>query len=187
MPMGANPLLSSTFKQRDRWSRLIARDPRVKLMHCHVLRSFALCAHTDKDGRLVIDPTYPELAKTADCHRATAIRAVAVAEEIGIVRKARHSDGRVSNAYELLLPEAGSNGRKFPPAEVATDANVNFPTVADLPVAAGSNRRTAATVLSVESKDEIYTLHSGESVFISNSSTSDEETAVRGADIRARR
>jgi hypothetical protein len=50
-------LVVVTFKQRDRWSRRIGRDDRVKLMHRHVLRSLALCAHTDGGGRLVIDPT----------------------------------------------------------------------------------------------------------------------------------
>jgi hypothetical protein len=141
-----------TFKQRDRWSRLIARDPRVKLMHRHVLRSLALCARLDGNGRLVFDPTYAKLAKAARCHRATAIRAIDVAMEIGVVRKTRHSDGRVSNAFELLVPEAGSNGRKFP---VATVANLDAPMVANLPVTADANGRTAATVLRLRERKQV--------------------------------
>lgn len=152
----------ATFKQRDQWSRKTARDPHVKLMHRHVLRSLALFAHTDSGGTLVFDPTYDELAKAARCHKRTAQRAVAVAEEIGIVRKARHSDGRVSNAYELLLPQAVSNGDKFSvPTVTNSDADegpngdkLSIPTVTNLPVAEGSNGGTAAAVLRVESKEE---------------------------------
>ena len=153
----------ATFKQRDQWSRKIARDPRVKLSHRHVLRSLALCARTDNGGRLVIDPTYDELADACACSRSTAIRAIAVAENIGIVRKARHSDGRVSNAFELLLPEAGSNGVKFSAPTVSnSDADddpngVKFagPTVSNLPVDAGSNSVTADTVLRLRERKEV--------------------------------
>lgn len=177
-PADAITSVVATFKQRDQWSRKTARDPRVKLMHRHVLRSLALCARTDSGGMLVIDPTYAELAKAARCDRSTAIRAVNVAEQIGIVRKVRHSDGRVSNAFELLVPASnggknpGSNGGKFPVPTVANLADayagsdagsngvktpektqeVQRPTVANLADAEGSNGRTAATVLRVESK-----------------------------------
>ena len=124
-PADAITFVVTTFKQRDQWSRKTASDPRVKLMHGHVLRSLALFAHTDSGGTLVFDQTYDELAKAARCHKRTAQRAVAVAEEIGIVRKARHSDGRVSNAYELLLPQAVSNGDKFAVPTV-TNSNRQF-------------------------------------------------------------
>ena len=160
---GEITLVVTTFKQRDQWSRKTARDPRVKLMHRHVLRSLALCARADSGGMLVIDPTYADLAKAARCHRATVIRAVAVAEEIGIIRKVRQSDGRVSNTFELLLPQAGSYSSK---SRVPTVANSEggegpngckfpVPTVANIPDAESSNGRTAATVLRGESKKEL--------------------------------
>jgi len=142
----------STFKQRDRWSRKIARDRRVKLMHRHVLNSLARCAHTDKDGRLVINPTYKALAKAAACHPRTAQRAITVAEEIRIVRKVRHSNGRVSNGFELLMPEAGSNGDKKP---CSNGDKFPVPTVTNFTVSAGSNGGTAAAVLRVKRKTEL--------------------------------
>jgi hypothetical protein len=131
--------VATTFKQRDQWSRKTARDPRVKLMHRHVLRSLSLCARVDHDGKLVIDPTYDDLAEAAACNRRTAMRAVTVAEEIGIVRKTRHSDGRVPNSFELLLPAA--NGDKFA-----------VPTVTNIRVAAGSNGDSTCHRLKVETK-----------------------------------
>ncbi|MFK4725851.1 hypothetical protein ABIE89_006951 [Bradyrhizobium niftali] len=137
-----NNFAVTTFKQRDRWSRMIARDPHVKLMHRHVLRSLALCARTDDDGGLAIDPTYDELAKAAACSKSTAIRAVNVAEAIGIVGKKRHSDGRVSNEFELLFPR--SNGDKF-----------SVPTVSNLTENKTGNGVTADTVLSLKSKTEL--------------------------------
>jgi hypothetical protein len=154
-PADAITSVVTTFKQRDQWSRKIARDPRVKLSHRNVLRSLALCAHTDSGGRLVINPTYDELADACRCGRSTAIRAIAVAEEIGIVRKALHSDGRVSNAYQLLLPQSGSNGVKSSVPTVSnSDADegpngvkLSGSTVSNLPVATGSNSVTADTVL----------------------------------------
>ena len=162
-PADAITSVVTTFKQRDQWSRKTARDPRVKLMHRHVLRSLALCARTDSGGTLVIDPTYAELAKAARCDRSTAIRAVNVAEQISIVRRARHSDGRVSNAYELLLPQAGSNGDKFAvPTVTNSDADEGpnggkfpVPTVANWTDAEGSNGRTAATVLRLRERKEV--------------------------------
>jgi hypothetical protein len=104
--------LVTTFKQRGQWSRAIARNPDVKLSHRNVLRSLADLAELDDNNLLVINRTYDELAKACLCHRATAIRALALGVEIGIVRKVHVSDGRVSNSFELLLPEAGSNGSK---------------------------------------------------------------------------
>lgn len=87
------------------------------------------------------DPDRSDIRGAGQCG-GLPIRAVNVAEEIGIIRKARHSDGRVSNVFELLLPVA--NGRKF-----------EVPTVATLTDAEGSNGRTAATVLSVERKEVV--------------------------------
>jgi hypothetical protein len=144
---------ATTFKERDQWSRKTARDPRVKLMHRHVLRSLALCARTDKDGKLVIDPTYDDLAEASACHRGTAIRAINVAEEIGIVRKARRSDGRVSNAFELLLPNTASNGVKNLSKAAEKTQEIQRPTVANLAAVESSNGCTAATVLCVERKE----------------------------------
>ena len=103
---------AATFKQRDQWSRKVPKTLGLKLMHKNVLRSLALCARIDGGGRLVIDPTYEELAEAAGCSERTAYRVIVNAEEIGIVRKARHSDGRVSNAYELLLPNKATNSVK---------------------------------------------------------------------------
>ena len=133
---------ATTFKQRDHWSRMLPNISGLKLKHRDVLRSLALCARLNDKAEIVIDPTYAKPANAARCHKATAIRAVNVAEEIGVIRKKRHSDGRVSNVFELLLPVA--NGRK---SEV--------PTVANLADAQGSNGRTAATVLRLESKEEL--------------------------------
>lgn len=132
----------TTFKQRDQWSRMLPKVCGLKLKHRDVLRSLALCARLDDNAAILIDPTYYQLADAAGCGRSTAIRAVNVAEEIGIIRKKRHSDGRVSNAFELLLPVR--NGVKFP-----------VPTVSNLPDAEGSNGVTADTVLSVERKEEL--------------------------------
>jgi hypothetical protein len=94
----------------------------------------------DQHNELVINPTYTELAAACLCGRSTAIRAIAVAVEIGIVRKARESDGRVSNSFELLLPDAGSNGVKsvvFNGAKTADQSGSNgvkfeVPTVANV-------------------------------------------------------
>jgi hypothetical protein len=162
-PADAITFVVTTFKQRDQWSRKIARDPRVKLSHRNVLRSLALCARTDSGGRLVLDPTYDELADACRCGRSTAIRAIAVAEENGIVRKARRSDGRVSNAYELLLPQAGSNGVKFSAPTVSNSKaddgpnGVKFaaPTVSNSAADAGSNDVTADTVSRLRERKEV--------------------------------
>jgi hypothetical protein len=78
----------------------------------HVLCALARCARYDEKSDLIFDPNYDEIAGEAGCCKRTAIRAVAVAEEIGVLRKARHSDGRVSNAFDLLLPNAASNGER---------------------------------------------------------------------------
>jgi hypothetical protein len=84
-----------TFAQRDAWSRMLPRQDQVKLSHQAVLHQLALCAHTDKD-KLVIDPKYDDLAKAAGCSNKTAKRAIVVAIDIGLVRKARASGGGVS-------------------------------------------------------------------------------------------
>jgi hypothetical protein len=140
----------TTFKQRDQWSRKTARDRRVKLMHRHVLRSLALCTRTDKDGRLVIDPTYNELAKASACCERTAMRAITVAEEIGIIRKARHSDGRMSNAFELLLPAV--NGVKNADEAPEKTQESQRPTVTNFAAAEGVNPDSAVRVLRVKRK-----------------------------------
>src|SRR6266700_234407 len=106
------PSAIATFKQRDAWSHMVAREPRVKLSHRNVLRSLALCMRVDKDGKLVCNPTYEELGEASLCNRRTAMRAVAAGEAIGIIRKARQSDGRVSNGFELLMASVGANGDK---------------------------------------------------------------------------
>ena len=142
-----------TFKQRDRWSRLIARDRRVKLMHHKVLLSLALCARTDSGGKLVIDPTHAELAKAADCSERTVYRAIDSAEENGIVRKARHSDGRVSNAYELLLQTA--NGCKSAEKAAEKTLPIQCPTLPNFAVAESSNPATAGRVLRAKRKEEV--------------------------------
>jgi hypothetical protein len=119
-PLPSNTV--TTFRQRGQWARAVARNADVKLSHRNVLRSLADLARLDKAGKLVIDPTYDALAAACVCHRATAIRAIAFGVEIGIVGKVRSSDGRVSNTFELLFPEFGSNGCKF---EIPTVANID--------------------------------------------------------------
>jgi hypothetical protein len=151
-PPSSITIVVSTFKQRDAWSRMIAKHPLVKLMHRHVLRSLALCARINDEGGLVIDPTYKALAKAARCSDRTAKRAVAVGEEIRIVRKVRQSDGRVSNGFGLLLPEAGSNGDKKP---CSNGDKFPVPTVTNFTVSAGANGDTAVTVLRVKRKTEL--------------------------------
>ena len=121
----------ATFKQRDQWARKVARDRRVKPGHRLVLEALALTARLDKDGKLVVDPTYDLLAKASACHRATAIRTVAVAEEIGILRKARHSDGRVANSFDLLLPIDVANGDKTVEKAPEKTQEIPRPTVAN--------------------------------------------------------
>src|ERR1700722_17679137 len=80
---------ATTFKQRDQWSRMLPKVCGLKLKHRDVLRSLALCARLDDKAAILIDPTYDQLADAAGCGRSTAIRAVNVAEQIGIIRKAR--------------------------------------------------------------------------------------------------
>jgi hypothetical protein len=137
---------AATFKQRDQWSRKVPKIPGMKLMHKNVLRSLALCARTDRDGRFVIDPTYDELADAAGCCRRTAIYAIEVAEEIGIVRKARHSDGRVSNRFDLLLPNTAANGDKNAENPQEKTKEIQRPTVHGFSGAEGSNGASACTV-----------------------------------------
>jgi hypothetical protein len=144
--LSSRALVVATFRQRDQWARKAARDRRMKLIHRHVLRSLALCARFDRDGRLVIDPTYDELAEAAGCCRRTAIYAIEVAEEIGIVRKARHSDGRVSNAFDLLLPNDVANGDKNAENPQEKTKEIQLPTVHGFAAAEGSNGASACTV-----------------------------------------
>lgn len=106
------PSAVTTYRQRDAWSRMVAREARVKLSHRNVLRSLALCVRVDKQGNLSCRPTYEELGKASLCSARTAMRAISAGEEIGIVRKARQSDGRVSNDFDLLMPDGGSNRDK---------------------------------------------------------------------------
>jgi hypothetical protein len=138
-------LVVATFRQRDQWARKAARDRRVKLIHRHVLRSLSLCARLD-DGKLVIDPTYDELADAACCCRRTAIYAIEAAEEIGIVRKARHSDGRVANRFDLLLPNDAANGDKNAENPQEKTKEIQGPTVQEFAGAEGSNGASACTV-----------------------------------------
>jgi hypothetical protein len=97
--------VAMTLKQRDCWSGKLLHDRQIKGKQRDVLSALALSAHL-VGGRLAIDPTYAELAEAADCEERTAYRAIKFAEAIGIIRKKRHSDGRVANSYELVL----SNG-----------------------------------------------------------------------------
>jgi hypothetical protein len=143
--LSSRALVVATFRQRDQWARKAARDRRVKLIHRHVLRSLSLCARLD-DGRLVIDPTYDELAEAAGCCRRTAIYAIEVAEEIGIVRKARHSDGRVSNAFDLLLPNNVANDDTIAENQQEKTKEIQRPTVHGFAGAEGSNGASACTV-----------------------------------------
>jgi hypothetical protein len=118
----------TTYKQRDAWSRMVAREPRVKPSHRNVLGSLALCMRVDKQGNLTCRPTYDALGKASLCSARTAMRAIAAGEEIGIVRKARESDGRVSNDFDLLMPDSGSNGDKnmvFNGAKTADNSGSN--------------------------------------------------------------
>lgn len=140
-----------TFRQRDHWSRLLARDRRVKLMHRHVLRSLALCARLDANAELVIDPTYAKLAKAAGCSERTAYRAIVSADEAGIVRKVRRSDGRVANAYELVLQP--SNPAKNAAKASEKTQTIQCPTLPNLADAESSNPATAVRVLKGESKE----------------------------------
>jgi hypothetical protein len=138
-----NVIAVTTFKQRDRWSRMVARHDLVKLMHRHVLQSLSLCAHV-VDGRLVTNPTYRMLAKAARCSPRTAMRAMVVAEENRLVRKVVHSDGRVSNSFEMLLPE-----------DIFSGVKMQVPTVTKMDVCAMSNGDTAVTVLRLKRKVEV--------------------------------
>ena len=139
----------TTFKQRDQWSRGIARDQRLSRMHRHVLGSLALCTRTDKDGKLVIDVTYKEIAKAAGCCKRVAQYAVAAAEVIGIIRKVRHSDGRVSNAFELV-----TNGVKKDGKAMKKTQQIQCPTVHGFAPSDSSNGASACTVLRTKSKTE---------------------------------
>jgi hypothetical protein len=160
--------LVTTFKQRGQWSRAIARNPDVKLSHRNVLRSLADLAELDDNNLLVINRTYDELAKACLCHRATAIRAVALGVEIGIVRKAQVSDGRVSNSFELLLPDAGSNGSKsvvFNGAKTDDQSGSNgrkfeVTTVANLGDGESSNGCYTGNRLKAKRKEEVVSKNS---------------------------
>jgi hypothetical protein len=144
--LSSRVLVVGTFRQRDQWARKAARDRRMKLTHRHVLRSLSLCVRLGDDGRLVIDPTYDELADAACCCRRTAIYAIEAAEEIGIVRKARHSDGRVSNRFDLLLPNDAANGDKNAENPQEKTKEIQGPTVHEFAGAEGSNGASACTV-----------------------------------------
>jgi hypothetical protein len=144
----------TTFKQRDQWSRRMPRIPGLTPLYRDVLRSLALCTRTDKDGKLVIDPTHAELARAAGCSEPTAYRVVAKAVEIGVIRKARHSDGRVSNSYELMLPNSAANGAKEPEKAPEKTQEFQRPTLSEMPASKPSNPITTGQGLKVESKEE---------------------------------
>jgi hypothetical protein len=172
----------ATFRQRDQWSRMVARNRRVKLMHRHALQSLALCARLDHNAEIVIDPTYAELARAAGCSARTVKYAVAAAEQVGVLRKARHG-GRVPNVYELLLAApnaklASHNVIEFPgpTAEKAPEKIVEIqrptvheapektqhlpcPTVHEVADAAGSNCAPACTDIRVESEAVINAVY----------------------------
>jgi hypothetical protein len=130
------------------------RIPGLTPLYRDVLRSLALCTRTDKDGKLVIDPTHAELARAAGCSEPTAYRVVAKAVEIGVIRKARHSDGRVSNSYELMLPNSAANGAKEPEKAPEKTQEFQRPTLSEMPASKPSNPITTGQGLKVESKEE---------------------------------
>jgi hypothetical protein len=143
--LSSRALVVTTFRQRDQWARKIARDRRVKLIHRHVLHTLSLLAHLDDKEEIVIDPTYQQLAMAAGCCKRTAIYAIDAAEQIGIVRKARPSDGRVANRFDLLLPNS-VNGDKNAENSPEKIKEIQRPTVHGFGGAEGSNGASACTV-----------------------------------------
>jgi len=124
--------IAINFRQRDQWSRMLPKIHDVNEKHRDVLRTFALCARVDKNGNLVIDTTYLELAGAAGCSERTAYRVIANAEEIGIIRKLRHSDGRVSNVYQLVFPKAAAAVKTVPKAPEKPQY-IQRPTLPEMP------------------------------------------------------
>ena len=103
----------TTFKQRERWSHRVSCDRRMTATYRHVLCALARCARHDENSDLIFDPTYDEIAEEAGLSRRTVIYAIRLAEEIGgIICKARHSDGRTANTFDLLLPNSINGERK---------------------------------------------------------------------------
>jgi hypothetical protein len=147
----------TTFKQRDQWSRKLPHVSGLTVTQRDVLRSLALCARLNHNAEIVIDPTYVELARAAGCSERTVYRAVEAGEQAGVLRKARHSDGRVSNAYELLLQTANpaKNAEKAP----EKTQEIQRPTLTDFAVFESSNPAVADRVLRVKSKEEINTVY----------------------------
>jgi hypothetical protein len=145
--------ISTTFQQRDQWSRKVARDRCLKQSHRNVLQALALCARINGDGKLVIDPTYVEIANAAGCSERTAYRVIINAEESGIIRKARHSDGRVSNSYELVL-QAVNGSKKAGKAPEKTQ-EIQCPTLPKMVPSKGSNPATAVRVLKAKRKEVV--------------------------------
>jgi hypothetical protein len=157
-PSSPDPIISSvtTFKHRDQWSRRLPHIPGLTRTYRDVLRSLSLCAWINKDSRLVIDPTHVELARAAGCSERTAYRVVARAVEIGIIRKARHSDGRVSNSLELLFPDAAAIAKNAEKAQEKTQ-DIQRPTLPEMLPSKPSNPAYTGQGLKVERKKESNT------------------------------
>jgi hypothetical protein len=135
----------TTYKQRERWLHRVSRDRRMTTTYRHVLCALARCARYDENSDLIFDPTYDEIAEEAACSRSTAIRAVSVAKDFGIVRIAMHSDGRTANTFDLLLPNSvndDKNTKNLP----EKPKEIQCPTVSNFHHAHGSNGVTADTV-----------------------------------------
>jgi hypothetical protein len=141
---------ATTFeRQLDEWKRSIEYCG-MMLSHRTILRlALVLFARTDKDGRLVADPTYEQLAKAAGCGVRTAKRVMPAAEKTGVVRKLLRSDGRISNVWELILPTASdANDADEAPEKMQEFQCPTVPnTVPNFPDADISNRATVGTVL----------------------------------------
>jgi hypothetical protein len=135
---GPTTIAATTFRQRDQWSRMIGRNPLVKLRHRNVLQTFALFAHLDGDHNIICNPTFIALGEAAQCSPRTANRALVVAERIGLVRKVDASNGRVASDFELLLPTVASgksrvfNGAKAPEVSGSNHAKFEVPTMPNL-------------------------------------------------------
>jgi hypothetical protein len=133
----------ATFDQLDEWKHDVARNCGMTLSYRVIVQhAFVLFARTDKDGRLVADPTYEQLAKAAGCSVRTAKRVMAAAEKTVVVRKLRRSDGRVSNIWELMFPADEAPEKT---QEIQCPTVPNFPDDADYGNC--GNRATVGTVL----------------------------------------
>jgi hypothetical protein len=143
----------TTFKQREQWSRRTDRNRRLKLSYRHALGALARLWRYDKNNNLVFDPTIAEIAKEAGCCERIVRYAIRDGEGFRIIRKSRQSDGRVSSAFELLLPVAK-------PATMAGNApekteETQGPTLHGFADPEEANPAYACMVLRSESKEEI--------------------------------